>query len=126
MDPQREDYDDGPTANGHAWRLPRRAAVLGPGLLVGAVLAGVWCLTDDLLGSMGNRVQAWGIILAGPVSAVSIGVTPAYCWALMAFLAAPAILAHPVRPNRWTGVLTVAALLLWFFTGLLTVVIMCS
>ena len=117
---EHADYDDGPPTS-KTWCTRERWVVLVPGLVVGISLTGVWCLTS-LSGSVSYRAEAWGVILAGPLSALAYGVPT--CCVPIALLTAPAILAHPLRPNVWTGVTTVAALAIWFVTGWFTLLVM--
>ena len=85
------------------------------------VLSGLWCL-DNLPGPLGDRLWGWAIVLAGPFSALAYGV-PNGC-APVALVTAPAILAHPLRPNVWTAMATAAAFVLWFLSGWLTLLVM--
>ena len=119
MDPGREDYDDGPPTAGQ-WCARERWVVLLPGVIVGIALAGAWCFAN-VPGPVRLRLEAWGLILAGPVPAFFFGSTS--CCFPIALLAAPAMVAHPVRPNVWTGMLTTAALAVWLLAGWIVVMI---
>ena len=116
MQEHEEYYDGRPNVWGRF--AGSRLGVILPGFVGGAILSGAWCLCG-LSGSVDHRLLAWTLILAGPFTALKYEVTSA--GACVCLLASPAIFAHPIRRSGWTGVVTIAALTLWFFLGWATV-----
>jgi hypothetical protein len=94
--------------------------VIGPGFAIGLMLAAFWCAVEQP-GAISDRAFAWCLIVAGPISGLVFGVGSA-C-APFGLLMSPAMLAHSVRPNLWTGLATVVALALWFLSGWVTVMV---
>lgn len=119
MEQERTDYDDG-GPEVWVWFLASRWSVIGIGFVVGAAISGAWCL--DNLTFPFECLKGWGRILLGPFSAIGTHVAPD-CGCIC-LLAAPGILAHPLRPRVWTGVITAIALVIWFFVGWATVLVM--
>ena len=112
MDQEREDYDDGlPAGN---WYSRERWAVVLPGIIIGATLAGVWCAAE-VPGPVRNRAEGFVVVAAGPFAGLFHGAPSCLC--PVALLALPAMLAHPLRPRPWTGVVTAVGLALWFLAG---------
>jgi hypothetical protein len=116
---QREDYADGPTP---PTKPARRWVVIGPGVAIGVSIAGLYGIVRQPAGPVSDWVRAWGIIVAGPIAGLLHGV--ATSCACIGCVMAPGVLAHPVRPSVWTGLLTAAALTFWFLTGWATLLVM--
>src|SRR5262245_37544379 len=105
----------------------QRLMVLGSGIVAGGL-----CLALYSVGGMpsawtfGQRVEAWALMMTGPVLSVIFGMEfpPPLLGALVlvAWLSLPALFAHPVKPNALTGALTLLALFLWFSAGWLTMI----
>jgi hypothetical protein len=122
MDQDHKDYAEREDPIG---KVPRRLRVIGPGVVTGIVLSGLFCVFGLEDGrSIEDRTEVFGHIIAGPFTALAYEIHGVSCWSLIALLASPAIFAHPVRPNRATGVLTALALTLWFFSGWLAIHVM--
>jgi hypothetical protein len=66
-------------------------------------------------------------MLTGPIFLVVLGGSThevVACAACLGWLALPALGAHPIRPNVFTGILTALGAFFWFTSGILTM-IMC-
>jgi hypothetical protein len=84
---------------------------------IGILLAGLWCLIGlPEAASPSDRAHWWATILLGPISWFWIA-GPIGCPHIVGWCAVPAILAHPVKPNHATAVITVIGLVAWFATG---------
>jgi hypothetical protein len=107
--------------------LGKRLCVVGPCLLLGALCTGWYAIAGCPSGwSWGDRLEAWAYMLSGPVLLVIQGGGPVpgvvggtVC---LGWLGLPAMAAHPIRPNPLTAALTVVGSVLWFASGIITII----
>jgi hypothetical protein len=108
----------------------KRLSVIGPCLLLGALCTGLYSVSGLPSGmAWGARLEAWAWMMSGPAFLAALGGGPVPdavgCSVCLGWLALPALLAHPLRPNVITGCLTALGALFWFTSGIFTM-IMCA
>jgi hypothetical protein len=86
-----------------------------------ALLTLLWCLFElPFVQTVDDRLGCWGLMLTGPVGVIFYRhLQPGACCFLpcISMLLVAAIAAHPIKPNAWTGIITVLGWLAWFFLG---------
>jgi hypothetical protein len=101
----------------------QRLTVLGTGILVGAIFLGL-CSGLPTGWSLSSKAEAWALMMTGPVLSIIFGMAypPPILNAslIVAWITAPGIFSHPIKPNVVTGAITLIALFLWFWAGWLT------
>src|SRR5262245_48215349 len=111
-------------------QLLQRTKVVGLGFLVGAVLTSWFCAFELPSGMrLLDRLELQGMMFSGPFAVVwfqmRVGdwVVGPPSVSVSGFLAPLLILAHPMKPNWWTAVISVVGIVWWFFAGFVVVVI---
>jgi hypothetical protein len=97
----------------------RRFKVLGLGLAVGAALSLFVAGTIPFA----DFATLWGVMMAGPIVGTYWGMIEYQPVILLGWAGLLLIPLHPISPRRVMGCLTGFGLLLWFYSGLVTVVV---
>ena len=107
--------------------MGRRLKVLGIGLLLGMLFA-LWVAGPLVPFGMGLRHRAfvWATVMGGPVLFTVWDVAVYYMPIGLGWLGLLLVPAHPVHPHWATGIVTAAGLLLWFFAGFVTALVIHS
>jgi hypothetical protein len=98
----------------------KRFSVIVPGLLLGATLAAWYCFFQKRADprTFQDKVKVWAWIVSGPFQEFWLDQWPSFCWPFVGIVTLAGMLAHPVRPNWATAIVTALALLVWFLSGL--------
>ena len=93
----------------------QRVKVVGPSLVVAAVLAGLFaCKLPEY------ALELWVSVMAGPLAGLwataTWGAADAVGWAVVCLAA---IVGHPLRAGWLTGLASLAGVMVWVFLGLI-------
>jgi hypothetical protein len=101
----------------------RRLAVLGPGIVVGAIFA--LFVAGPMMPSIraADRLLVFTSIMTGPVIGTAWGMAEFHPIISLGWLGLLLMPAHPVRPCIVNGCMTVFGLALWFFSGFLAMMV---
>lgn len=105
-----------------------RLKIVGMGLLVGAFFSGCCTLTQlPSDWSLSKKVVGWLWFMSGPFCVFVMGINEithpfVVSCVLLGFIGMLLLFAHPLRPSRFTAVVSILGLILWFLASFITVI----